>query len=93
LKEENERMKLQMRTLRDVDGNSPVKREVTKRVNPDGTISNAINYNDPSAVKALEVDLQRLKRLCKQQAEQLNTQDEVIRMLRAKKPSFFDENK
>lgn len=39
------------------------------------------------------LELQRLRRLCKQQAEQLNTQDDIIRQLRAGRPHVFGDER
>jgi chromosome segregation ATPase len=62
------------------------------RINADGTITSTrvlTNNNNkkgdmggPSESSPRELELQRLKRLCRQQAEQLETQDRVIQQLR-----------
>jgi chromosome segregation ATPase len=94
-REESEKLKRQLAelvaekraTLRNAKDNSTL---TQSRINPDGTITqsripNPQNNNlsgrkDESSPN--EIELQRLRRLCKQQAEQLETQDRIIQNLR-----------
>lgn len=63
---------------------------VRARLNGDGTMTAS---RVPVALESdaqSEIELQRLRRLCKQQAEQLATQDKIIQQLRASQSTLFD---
>lgn len=84
LREENARLSNALKQKASSSGApSPPKQSILSRQGIDEQTAAEVSKN-------LQ-ELQRLRRLCKQQAEQLNTQDDIIRQLRAGKVSMFGD--